>query len=191
MKKRTAILISGNGTNMRAIIEAAKDEKYPAAIEVVISNNIDAPGLEFARDNNIATFALSHKTFGKDRTTHEWFIHEELMRYKIQVVCLAGYMRILSPAMIGLWKGKILNIHPSLLPAFTGLHTHKRALEARVKYHGCTVHEATEELDWGPIVDQALVKVSAKDTEDTLNQKVLKEEHKLYPKALKTFILSK
>lgn len=188
MKRRTAILISGNGTNMQAIIEAAKHEKYPATIDLVISNNIDAPGLQFARDNGIETFSLSHKQFGKDRTTHEWYIHDELMRYKIQVVCLAGYMRILSPAIVSLWQGKMINIHPSLLPAFTGLHTHKRALEARVKFHGCTVHEITDELDWGPIVDQAIVKVSKKDTEESLNENVLKEEHKLYPKALKKFI---
>lgn len=185
---RTAILISGNGTNMMSIVNASKKKNHPADIKLVFSNNLDAPGLVFAREQGIKTEVVSHKPFGKDRATHEWFVHETLIREKIQVVCLAGYMRILSPAIVSLWQGKMINIHPSLLPAFTGLHTHKRALEARVKYHGCTVHQVTDELDWGPIIDQAIVKVDDNDTEESLNQKVLKEEHKLYPKALQKFI---
>lgn len=188
MKKRTAILISGRGTNMMTLIEAAKDPSYPASIDLVFSNNFDAPGLEFARDNGIKTEMIDHKPFGKDRLTHEWFIHEALKRERIEIVCLAGYMRILSSSLVSLWSGKMLNIHPSLLPAFTGLHTHRRALEANVKYHGCTVHVVTDELDWGPIIDQSMVKVLKNDTEDSLSEKVLKQEHILYPKALKAFL---
>jgi phosphoribosylglycinamide formyltransferase-1 len=187
-KMKTAIFISGRGSNMMSIVEAAKDQDYPASINLVVSNNPDAAGLEFARQNGIKTFSLDHRHFGKERVLHEQHINIELQKNNIEIVCLAGYMRILSPSFVNEWAGKMINIHPSLLPAFTGLHTHKRALQMNVKYHGCTVHVVTEELDFGPIIDQALVHVSENDTEESLEKKVLKQEHILYPKALKKFI---
>jgi phosphoribosylglycinamide formyltransferase-1 len=174
---------------MSLIKEAEKDD-YPASIELVLSNKVDAPGLEFAQKQGIKTFALDHKMFGTDRLTHEWFMHTELKLHNIEIICLAGYMRILTPNFVGLWKNKMINTHPSLLPAFTGLRTHERVLESGAKYHGCTVHIVTNELDLGPIIDQAIVPVLPTDTAETLNTKVLKQEHKIYPRALKTFIES-
>jgi phosphoribosylglycinamide formyltransferase-1 len=188
MKKQTAIFISGRGSNMMSIVEAAKDPDYPASIDLIVSNNPDAAGLEFARQNGIKTFSLDHRHFGKERVLHEQHINIELQKNNIEIVCLAGYMRILSPSFVNQWAGKMINIHPSLLPSFSGLYTHKRALQMNVKYHGCTVHVVTKELDMGPIIDQALVHVSERDTEESLEKKVLKQEHILYPKALKKFI---
>lgn len=185
MKKRVAIMISGRGSNMMSLVNAAKDPNYPASIELVLSNNL-APGLAFAHSHGIETIWATHK--GMKREDHEMLLHGELLKANIDIVCLAGYMRILTPTLVNLWKGRMLNIHPSLLPAFTGLHTHERAFLSNVKYHGCTVHVVTEELDWGPIIDQALVNVTDDDSANTLEKKVLEQEHILYPKALRKFI---
>ncbi len=168
MKRRTAILISGRGSNMEALIAAARDPAYPAEIVLVLSNRPDAPGLETARAAGIAAEAIDHRDFGRDRPAHEAAIDAALRAADAEIVCLAGYMRLLTPFLVGAWQGRMLNIHPSLLPSFPGLHTHARALEAGVKLHGCTVHLVTAEMDSGPILAQAAVPVLAGDTEDDL-----------------------
>jgi len=184
MKRRTAILISGRGSNMEALIEAARDPAYPAEIVLVLSNRPDARGLETARAAGIAARAIDHRSFGRDRPAHEAAIDSALRAADIEIVCLAGYMRLLTPFLVGAWQGRMLNIHPSLLPSFPGLHTHARALEAGVKLHGCTVHLVTAEMDSGPILAQAAVPVLAGDTEDDLAARVLRQEHAIYPAAL-------
>ena len=184
MKRRTAILISGRGSNMEALIEAARDPAYPAEIVLVLSNRPDARGLETARAAGIAARAIDHRSFGRDRPAHEAAIDSALRAADIEIVCLAGYMRLLTPLLVGAWQGSMLNIHPSLLPSFPGLHTHARALEAGVKLHGCTVHLVTAEMDSGPILAQAAVPVLAGDTEDDLAARVLRQEHAIYPAAL-------
>jgi len=185
MKKRVAILISGRGSNMRALIEAASDPSYPAQIVLVLSNRPDAPGLEAARAAGIEAIAIDHKDYVRDRAAHEAAIHQALLQREVEVVCLAGYMRVLTPFLVRAWAGRMLNIHPSLLPAFPGLDTHARALAARVREHGCTVHLVTEEMDAGPIIDQARVSVLPDDDEEALAARVLEQEHLLYPRALK------
>lgn len=183
-RRRVAILISGRGTNMAALIEAAGDPAYPADIVLVLSNNPDAPGLETARRAGIAAEAIDHRPFGRDRPAHEAAIHARLREAGAETVCLAGYMRLLTPFLVEAWRGRMLNIHPSLLPAFPGLHTHARALEAGVRLHGCTVHLVSEEMDAGPILAQAAVPVLPGDTEDALAARVLRLENALYPAAL-------
>jgi phosphoribosylglycinamide formyltransferase-1 len=184
MKRRTAILISGRGSNMEALIAAARDPAYPAEIVLVLSNRPDAPGLETARAAGIAAEAIDHRDFGRDRPAHEAAIDAALRAADAGIVCLAGYMRLLTPFLVGAWQGRMLNIHPSLLPSFPGLHTHARALEAGVKLHGCTVHLVTAQMDSGPILAQAAVPVLEGDTEDDLAERVLRQEHEIYPAAL-------
>jgi len=184
MRRRTAILISGRGSNMAALIDAARDPDYPAEIALVLANRADAAGLALAEQEGIATRVIAHKPFGRDRAGHEAALDAALRTVGIELVCLAGYMRLLTPFLVGRWAGRMLNIHPSLLPAFPGLHTHARALEAGVKLHGCTVHLVTEATDAGPIVAQAAVPVLADDTEARLAARVLAQEHRIYPLAL-------
>src|SRR5664280_3723424 len=180
-RKRVAVLISGRGSNMAALIEAAKDKKYPAEIALVLSNRPDAGGLHVARAAGIATAVVDHAAFGKDRAAFERALQTVLTSHHIDLVCLAGFMRLLTPGFVGLWPGRLLNIHPALLPAFKGLDTHKRALEAGAKIHGATVHFVVAELDAGPIVAQGAVAVRAGDSEATLAARVLAVEHRIYP----------
>jgi phosphoribosylglycinamide formyltransferase 1 len=183
-KKRVAVLISGTGSNMQALVKAAQNPDYPAQIALVLANKADAKGLVFAQEHGIPTAVVSHKDYA-DRETFEHAIQTELEVHAIEIVCLAGFMRVLTPWLISRWDGRMLNIHPSLLPEFKGLHTHKRALEAGVKEHGCTVHYVVPELDAGPIILQSRVPVLDGDTEETLAARVLKEEHKIYAESLK------
>ena len=182
-RKRAAVLISGRGSNLLALIAAASDPAYPAEIALVIANRQDAAGLAHAAAAAIATVVLDHREF-VDRAAHEAAIDAALQRFDIEIVCLAGYMRVLTPFLVGRWSGRMLNIHPSLLPAFPGLDTHERALAAGVKLHGCTVHLVSEALDDGPIVAQAAVPVLPADTAETLAARVLAQEHAIYPLAL-------
>ena len=186
MKKRVAILISGRGSNMTALIEAAKAKDYPAEIALVVSNRPDAPGLSHARSAGVATAVVDHTRFGDEREAFEYALDAELQKNRIDLVCLAGFMRLLTPWFVTRWSGRMLNIHPSLLPQFKGLHTHRRALEAGVKRHGATVHFVVPEMDSGPIVAQDSVAVREGDTEETLAARVLELEHKIYPRALRT-----
>jgi len=185
VKKRVAVLISGRGSNMAALIDAAKSPDYPAEIILVASNVPDAAGLAYAREAGIATEAVDHRRFGEDREAFERALDAKLREYRIELVCLAGFMRLLTPYFITRWNGRLLNIHPALLPQFKGLHTHRRALAAGVERHGATVHFVVAEMDSGPIVAQESVPVLAGDTEETLAQRVLEVEHRLYPRALR------
>lgn len=191
MKRRVAILISGRGSNMAALLEAARDPAFPAEIVLVLSNRPDAGGLAVAAAAGVATAAVDHRPFKGDRAEHERAIDAELRRAGAEVVCLAGYMRLLTPFLVDAWAGRMLNIHPSLLPAFPGLDTHERALSAGAKLHGCTVHLVTQGMDEGPILAQAAVPVLAGDTEDDLAARVLRQEHRLYPAALAAFALGR
>jgi phosphoribosylglycinamide formyltransferase 1 len=182
--RRVAILISGRGSNMSALIEAARAKDYPAEIVLVVSNRPDAAGLEFAAKHGIATSIIDHKQFAS-REAFDATLQETLERSRIEIVCLAGFMRMLTTPFVEKWRGRMLNIHPSLLPEFKGLDTHARALAADVKVHGCTVHFVVPELDSGPIVLQEKVPVLAGDTEETLAARVLTAEHRIYPAALR------
>ena len=184
-RKRVAVLISGRGSNMAALIEAAKDQDYPAEIALVLSNRADAGGLLVAQSEGIATEVIEHTKFGKDRVAFDAAMQAALMRHRIDIVCLAGFMRLLTPGFVVQWQQRMLNIHPSLLPAFKGLDTHKRALESGAKVHGASVHFVTAELDGGPIIVQAAVAVQKDDDETTLAARVLGQEHRIYPLALK------
>jgi phosphoribosylglycinamide formyltransferase 1 len=184
-RKRVAVLISGRGSNMAALIDAAKDPTYPAAIVLVVSNVPDAGGLQTARANGIETAVVNHKTFGKDRAAFEAALQGVLEQHKIEIVCLAGFMRLLTADFTRRWDGKMLNIHPALLPAFKGLDTHRRALEAKVAQHGATVHFVVPEMDSGPILAQEAVDVRPDDTEASLASRVLAVEHRIYPMALR------
>jgi phosphoribosylglycinamide formyltransferase 1 len=182
-KRRVAVLISGRGSNMAALVEAAKLADYPAEIALVASNKPEAEGLTFARSQGIATFAVSHKGFA-DRESFDRVMHQKLIETGIELVALAGFMRVLSPWFCREWQERLINIHPSLLPDFKGVDTHRRALEAGVREHGCTVHFVTPELDDGPTILQARVPVLPGDEEQALAARVLKEEHRIYPLAL-------
>ena len=184
-RKRVAVLISGRGSNMSALIEAAKAKDYPAEIVLVVSNRPDAAGLARAREAAIATAVIDHRLFRDDRAAFERALDDELREYRIDIVCLAGFMRLLTPWFITRWSGRILNIHPALLPEFKGLDTHRRALAAGVKRHGATVHFVVEETDAGPVISQQSVPVLQGDTEDTLAARVLEIEHRIYPEALR------
>jgi phosphoribosylglycinamide formyltransferase-1 len=184
-RKRVAVLISGRGSNMAALIEAARDPTYPAEIVLVVSNRPDAAGLDRARADGIETAVIDHTSFGKDREAFERALQGVLDAHHIDIVCLAGFMRLLTPWLVRRWEGRMLNIHPALLPAFKGLDTHERALAAGVKQHGATVHFVVPEMDAGPIIAQAAVPVHDGDTADKLAARVLAEEHRLYPAALK------
>jgi phosphoribosylglycinamide formyltransferase-1 len=188
MKRRVGVLISGRGSNLAALLRAAADPDWPAAIALVLSNRPDAAGLGIARDAGIATEVIDHRPHHGDRAAHEDRLLASLAAADVEIVCLAGYMRLLTPHFVSPYAGRVLNIHPSLLPAFPGLDTHARALAAGTKLHGCTVHLVTEALDAGPILAQAAVPVLPGDTEATLAARVLVQEHVLYPLALRAFI---
>lgn len=181
---RTAILISGRGSNMVALIEAAQAADFPAEIVLVAANLPEAGGLERARQAGIATAAVDHRPFGKDREAFERKLDEVLRVNQIELVALAGFMRVLTPWFVTRWQGRLVNIHPSLLPDFRGTHTHARALEAGVAEHGCTVHFVVPELDAGPTILQAKVPVLPGDDEASLSARVLEQEHVIYPQAL-------
>lgn len=182
MSCRVVVLLSGRGSNFQAIVGAG----LPIEIVAVISNRPQAAGLEFAREHGLPAIALDHTAYA-DRTTFDAHLADEIERHQPDLVVLAGYMRILSPDFIARFEGRLLNIHPSLLPAFPGLKTHERALAEGVKVHGCTVHFVTAQLDHGPIVIQAAVPVHADDTPAALAARVLAQEHRIYPQAIRWF----
>ncbi len=188
-RTRVGVLISGRGSNMVALLKAAAAPDYPATIAVVLSNDPAAPGLDLARAHGVPALAVDHRAYRRDRQAHEQ-AHDHILReHRVELVCLAGYMRLLTPFFVGAWQGRMLNIHPSLLPAFPGLHTHARALALGVKLHGCTVHQVTEVMDQGPIIAQAAVPVLPGDTPDSLAARVLAQEHVLYPLALRVHLI--
>ncbi len=182
---RVAVLVSGRGSNLGALLDAAEAPGYPARIALVLSNRPDAAGLDLAARRGVTARCIDHRPFGPDRAAHECAIQDVLMEAGIGLVCLAGYMRLLTPFLVGAWAGRMMNVHPSLLPAFPGLHTHARALAQGVKLHGCTVHLVTQEVDAGPILAQAAVPVLPGDTEESLAARVLIQEHRIYPEALR------
>jgi phosphoribosylglycinamide formyltransferase 1 len=184
-RRRVAVLISGRGSNMATLVEAARAPDYPAEIALVVSNRAEAAGLKLAQAAGIATSVIDHSRYGKDREPFERDVQRELDAHGCDIVCLAGFMRLLSPSFVERWDNRLINIHPSLLPAFTGLDTHARALAAGVKIHGATVHFVTADLDAGPIIVQAGVPVLDADTTETLAARVLAAEHRIYPLALK------
>ena len=173
---RTAILISGRGSNMDALIEAARSPDFPAEIALVVSNRPDAPGLAKAKAAGVATAAVDHKIYA-GREEFERSLQLMLETYRIEFICLAGFLRMFTPWFIERWRGRMLNVHPALLPSYKGLHTHERALADGVKIHGCTVHFVSPEMDEGPIVAQAAVPVLDADTPETLAARVLEQEH--------------
>ncbi|MEE2567204.1 phosphoribosylglycinamide formyltransferase [Hyphobacterium marinum] len=183
-KTKIAILISGRGSNMQALIDACAAEDYPAEIVLVVSNNPGAKGLERAALADIPTAVVDHRGYDS-REAFEETVHNLVKASGAQYVFLAGFMRILTPWFVGQWRDRLVNIHPSLLPCFTGVHTHERAIEAGVKLHGCTVHYVRPEMDDGPIIGQAAVPVLPGDTPDTLAERVLAAEHRLYPACVK------
>ena len=184
MKPRVAILISGSGSNMVSLVKAAQAPEFPAEIVLVLSNKPEAAGLEIARGLGVEAMAVPAKPFGKDREAHERAIDAQLRARDVQIICLAGYMRLLTPWLVQRWAGRMLNINPSLLPKFPGLDTHQRAIEAGEAEHGCTVHLVTEGMDEGPVLGQARVKLLPGDDEAALAARVLEQEHKLYPAML-------
>ena len=184
-KLKTAILISGRGSNMEALVNATKEAGFPAEIVSVISNDPAAKGLEWAAAQGISTDVINHKNFGADRESFEKALHEKITASAAQLVCLAGFMRILTPWFVNQWEDRLVNIHPSLLPSFPGIHVHKKAIEYGVQFSGCTVHYVRAKMDHGPIIIQAAVPVLADDTPDELGARILKSEHKIYPQALR------
>lgn len=185
--KTLVILISGKGSNMEAIIRAAAAENWPAKIAAVISNRRDAPGLAVATSYGIPTVVVAHQDFDS-REAFDCALQRKIDSFAPDLVVLAGFLRILTDAFVQHYAGRMLNIHPSLLPSFPGLSTHRRALEAGVKVHGATVHFVTPELDHGPIISQAVVPVLENDTEQTLAARVLQQEHLIYPHAVRCFL---
>jgi phosphoribosylglycinamide formyltransferase-1 len=190
--KNIVILISGGGSNMAAMVRTAQqqqwDKRLGARVAAVVSNKADAPGLAFAQAQGIATEVLDHKPFAT-REAFDTALAERIDRHAPTLVVLAGFMRILTPGFVAHYAGRLLNIHPSLLPAFTGLHTHQRAIDAGCRFAGCTVHQVTAELDVGPILDQAVVPVLPGDTAASLAARVLTQEHVVYPKAVAQLLL--
>jgi len=184
-RKRVAVLISGRGSNMQALLRAAREPAYPAEIALVLSNRPDAQGLATAQAAGIATETVDHQPYGKDREAFEHAMQAVLIRHAIDIVCLAGFMRVLTPWFVQQWPQRILNVHPALLPSYKGLDTHARALADGVKLHGATVHLVVPELDSGPIIVQGAVPVQDDDTPDTLAARVLTVEHRIYPWALR------
>jgi phosphoribosylglycinamide formyltransferase-1 len=185
MKRRVAILISGRGSNMAALIEAAKAADFPAEIVAVISNRADAGGLATASASGVPTATIDSKRFGKDRAAFEAALQAALDQHKVELICLGGFMRLLTTEFVQRWYGRMLNIHPSLLPSFPGLEPQAQALRAGVKISGATVHFVTPETDAGPIVMQGAVTVRDDDTPDTLAARILTVEHRIYPDALR------
>ena len=189
--KNIVILISGGGSNMAAIVKTAQQEQWERAygvrIAAVVSNKADAQGLVFAREHGIATAVLDHKAF-ESREAFDAALAQAIDQYQPALVVLAGFMRILTPGFVEHYAGRLINIHPSLLPAFTGLHTHQRAIDAGCRFAGVTVHQVTAELDVGPILDQAVVPVLPDDTAQTLAARVLTQEHIIYPRAVRNLV---
>lgn len=181
--KRVAILISGRGSNMAALVDAAKRPAYPAVIVGVLSNVPNAAGLPLAAASGVPTAVVWHKDYD-DRAAFEAAIEKELVAWRTEIVCLAGFMRVLSPEFCARWQGRLINIHPSLLPDYKGLDTHARVLADGAREHGCTVHFVTAGMDEGPIIAQARIPVLPDDTPETLAARVLEQEHRLYPEAL-------
>lgn len=185
-KKRIAILISGRGSNMKSLVEAARAPDFPAEPVIVISNRPDAPGLAWAKEQGLPVLGLDHKHY-ESREHFEGQLNAILAMSRVDLVCLAGFMRLMTEGFVETWRDRMLNIHPALLPSFKGLHTHARALEAGVRIHGCTVHLVRPAMDEGPILAQAAVPVLDGDTEETLGARVLAAEHEIYPLALRLF----
>jgi phosphoribosylglycinamide formyltransferase-1 len=184
-RKRVAVLISGRGSNMAALIEAAKDKNYPAELVLVLANRPEAGGLATSSAAGIAAEVVDHTKYGKDRDAFETALQAALAKHRIDIVCLAGFMRLLTAGFVNQWPERLINIHPALLPAFKGLDTHQRALEAGAKVHGATVHFVVAEMDAGPIIAQGAVAVRPDETETSLAARVLAVEHHIYPLALK------
>jgi phosphoribosylglycinamide formyltransferase 1 len=182
-RKRVGVLISGRGSNLRALVEASRELAYPADIVFVASNNPEAGGLTYARDHNIATAAVNHRNF-PSREAFDAVLNLELQKHNLDLICCAGFMRIMTPVLIRPWAGRMLNIHPSLLPLYKGLHTHQRAIADGARVHGASVHFVTEALDDGQVIAQTSVPVFPDDTADNLAARVLEVEHPLYVKAL-------
>jgi len=182
-RRRVAALISGRGSNMASLIEAARDPAYPAEIVLALSNKAEAGGLAIAAEAGIATAVVPHRGF-PDRAAFDAAVDVELRRHDVDIICLAGFLRLLTAPFVESWGGRILNIHPALLPSFKGLDTHARALATGVKIHGCTAHFVVPDMDAGPIIAQAAVPVLDDDTESSLGQRVLAQEHRIYPLAL-------
>lgn len=187
---RVAVLISGAGSNMAALIDAGRHADAPFEVVLVLSNKPDAGGLAIAASGGVATAVVAHAAFGKDRAAHEAAVQTVLEAHRVEVVALAGYMRLLTPFLVGRWAGRMLNIHPSLLPKYPGLDTHARAIAAGDAEAGCTVHLVAEGVDDGPVLGQAAVPVLAEDTPASLAQRVLASEHRLYPRVLADFCRS-
>src|SRR6266700_5883958 len=185
MKRRIAILISGRGSNMAALISAAAAPDFPADIAVVISNRTDAPGLEKAQASGVPTAVIASRPFGTDRAAFEAALQGALDQHGVELICLGGFMRLLTAEFVTRWHGRMLNIHPSLLPCFPGLDPHGQALRAGVKISGATVHFVISETDAGPILMQGAVAVSDHDKDDTLAERILEVEHRIYPDALR------
>ena len=186
-RRRVAVLISGAGSNMAALIAAGRASGAPYEVVLVLSNRPEAGGLALARDAGVEAIAIDHRPFGRDREAHERAVQVELERADVEVVALAGYMRLLTPWLVRKWEGRMLNIHPSLLPLYPGLDTHARAIDAGDTEAGCTVHLVTEGVDEGPVLEQARVPVLADDTAEALAARVLDAEHDLYPRVLTEF----
>ncbi|MEQ8824801.1 MAG: phosphoribosylglycinamide formyltransferase [Filomicrobium sp.] len=189
-KKRVAVLISGRGSNMMSLVEAARASDYPAEIVAAISNRPDAGGLDWAREQGLTACCVDHKAY-ETRDDFDRALHQELVACGADIVACAGFMRLMTPWLVDQWRDRMINIHPSLLPSFRGLHTHQRALDAGVRFAGCTVHVVRAEVDTGPILGQAVVPVIDGDTADELAARVLKAEHHLYPHALALFAADK
>jgi len=187
MKKRVAVLISGNGSNLQALVDAAKAPDFPAEIVLVISNRPDAYGLTRAKEARVPGIVVNHKEY-ENREDFDDVMHAELTKHKVDIICLAGFMRVLSAPFVKKWNGRMLNIHPSLLPDFKGAKAVRDALDAGVKETGCSVHLVTDELDSGPVILQARVNILPNDTEETLHQRIRAQEHMLYPAALKELV---
>lgn len=183
-RRKVAVMISGNGSNLQALIDATHKESFPAEIVLVISNKADAHGLNRAEDAGIPTEVVKHGDY-ESREKYDDALHALLKKYNADYVCLAGFMRLLSTTFVEKWEGKMINIHPSLLPAFKGLDVHRQAIDAGVRFTGCTVHFVVPEMDSGPIIVQAAVPVKKDDDEESLKERVHQAEHKIYPLALK------
>lgn len=189
-KKRVGILISGRGSNMRSLVEASREADCPYEVVVVIANRPDAAGLAFAKAQNIPALGLDHTRY-ESREHFEGQLHTVLTASKVELVACAGFMRLMTPEFVEKWRDRMLNIHPSLLPAFKGLHTHEKSIAAGVRISGCTVHLVRPAMDEGPILGQAAVPVAVDDTADTLAARILEAEHKLYPRVLAAFASGK
>ena len=189
-----AVLISGRGSNLKSLVEATQAPSFPGKIKLVISNRPGAPGLEIAKKAGIETLTLDHTTYGngeEGRAAFDEALQDRLTKAEVEFVCLAGFMRLLTATFVRTWRGKLLNIHPSLLPAFKGLNVHERMIEQGIKIAGCTVHFVNPEVDDGPIIGQAAVPVLPGDTPETLADRILQEEHRLYPACLKLVLEGK